>query len=331
MINFFDFLKGKNKNRDCCCCCEQDKTQKGNQSRGIGSFLVEKGLITEEQLNNALDYQKENKSKKIGEIFYEINLLGEDEVLNELATYLEVECINLDKLTFPLKIQKLFNKRIMIEKTFAPFDLSGNTINIAISDINSIKLKNEIEEMINVHSKNLTPVFYLSLPGMIKKFISNSYEKHPHVRTNNLGTKKKFGEYLLEKNLITNEQVDKILEYQKEFVHKRFGELLYEMKILNREDVLKELAEHEGKEYEYLKDRQPQNNLMILFELDYMVMNSFVPFEKEGDIVKIAINNIFDDDLIEDITNLLAQKKLKCKFYISMRDSIRNYIEKEKI
>ncbi|MGE5329105.1 MAG: hypothetical protein ACM3KR_06345 [Deltaproteobacteria bacterium] len=329
MSSFLNFFKGKNKN-ESCCCCENGKTLKENQNTGIGTFLIEKNLITEEQLSNALAYQNENKSKKIGEILYEINLLGEEEVLTQLADYLKVEHINLDRLTFPLKIQRIFDKKIMVEKVFAPFDLSGNIISIAISDINNKKLKSEIEQIIKAHSENLNPVFYLALPKMIRKFIINSYEKHPHERATVLGVKKKFGEYLLEKKLITKEQIESILEKQKEYVHKRFGELLYEMKMLNREDVLKELAIHEGKEYESLEDKQPQNNLMILFELDDMLMNSFTPFDIEGDVVKIAINNIFDDDLIKDITNILAQSNFKCKFYISMRDSIRSFIEKGK-
>lgn len=328
MLNIFGFLKGKKNDADCCC--KQDESENLLKDNGLGTFLVEKGLITTEQLNNALKYQNENKNKRIGEILFEINLLGEDEVLKQLAGYLNVEYINLEKLTFPLKIQGIFDKRTMLEKVFAPFDLSGNILSIAISDINNSVLKQEIEDTIRNHTTNLHASFYLSFPRMLRKFINNSYEKHPHERTSILCTKKKFGEYLLDRKLITNEQVDKILEYQKEFVHKRFGELLYELKILNREDVLKELAQHEGKEYVSLQEKEPKNELLVLFDLDQMVMNNFVPFEKERDIVKIAINNIFDDELIEDITNILAEKKLKCEFYISMRDSIRSFIEKER-
>ncbi|MGE5473846.1 MAG: hypothetical protein ACM3UU_06460 [Ignavibacteriales bacterium] len=328
MIDFSKIFKRKDNKEECCC---SDKVQTNCHSSGIGTFLIEKGLITEEQLANALSYQNENKTKKIGEILNELNLIGEEEVLSQLASYLNVDYINLDKLTFPLKIQTLFNKKTMQEKPFAPFDMSGNTVNIAISDINNVRLKKEIQDTINAHTNNLNAIYYISLPKMIRRFITNSYEKHPHDSSGILASKKKFGEYLLEKNLITKEQVDKILEYQKEFVHKRFGELLYEMKILNKEESLRELAAHEGKDYESLIDKSAQNDLMILFDLDYMIINSFVPFEREEDTVKIAINNIFDDELIQDITNLLAKNNLKTKFYISMRDSIRNFIEKEKI
>lgn len=328
MIDFLKLFKRKPSNKEEVF--NNHSNQNACRSTEIGTFLVEKALITEEQLANALSYQNENKNKKIGEILNELNLLGEDDVLSQLASYLNVEYINLESHTFPLKIQKFFSKKLMIEKTFAPFDLSGNIISIAISDVNNTNLKNEIQEIISSQTHNLNAVFYLSLPKMIKRFITNSYEKHPHERINSIVTKKKFGEYLSEKNLITKEQVDQILECQKEFIHKRFGELLYEMKILNREDVLKELAAHEEKEYESLLEKHAQNELMVLFDLDYMMANSFSPFEKEGDTVKIAINNIFDDDLIEEISNILAKYNLKCKFYISMRDSIRNFIEKGK-
>jgi len=326
-MNLFNIFKNR---KEGSCCYNPDDNQNEEQNLGLGTFLIEKGLIDEAQLSDALEYQKENKTKKIGEVLVDVNLLGEDEVLSQLAAYLNVEYINLERLTFPLKVQQIFNKRVMVEKAFAPYDLSGNIISIAISDINNSKLKQEIQDMISLHTANLNPIYYLSLPKMIRRFIANSYEKHPHERTSILGTKKKFGEYLIERKLINQEQLNKILSYQKEYVHKRFGELLYEMKFLNREDVLKELAAHEGKEFESLQGIEPQNELMIMFELDQMIMNSFVPFEKEGDLIKVAMNNIFDDELIEDITKILNENNLKCKFYISLRDSIRNFIEKEK-
>ena len=102
------------------------------------------------------------------------------------------------------------------------------------------------------------------------------------------------------------------------------------MKILNREDTLKELAAHEGKEYVILQNKEPVNKLLILFELDNMLMNNFVQFEREDKVIKIAINNIFDDELIEDIKYILAEHKLECKFYMAMRVSIRKFIKSKK-
>lgn len=297
------------------------------EKNGLGNFLLEKGIITEQQLKTALDYQSENSHKKIGEILTDIDILGEEEVLKELSSYMEVDYIVLDNLTYPLTLQNFFKRGTMIDQLFVPFDLSGNIISIAISDINNNELKNSIEQAVNSAKEYYHISYYLSLPSMIRRFIYNSYAKHPH-KTGLLSKKKRFGEYLLEKQIVTKEQLDEVLKYQHKFIHKRLGELLYEMKILEREQALKELAAHENKEYEPLDDRKPQNELIKLFDINYMKENHFVPFERENDTVKIAINNIFDDEHIEAIELKLKEHCLQARFYVSLRESIENFLDK---
>lgn len=294
------------------------------ERNGLGNFLIQKGIITEEQLKKALDYQDENTNKKIGEILFEINILGEEEALKELANYMNVQYVVLNDLAYPLTLQNLFKKKNMLEYLFVPFDFSGNTICIAVSDINNIELKQKIQSAVNKSKVNYNISFYLSLPSMIKRFIYNSYSKYPHLTSK----RKKFGEYLVEKHIVTKEQISEILKYQQKFVHKRLGELLCEMKILEREQALKELACHENKEYEPLNNIEQGNELIRFFDINFMKENYFIPFEKEDNIIKIAVNNIFDDDLMEEIETKLNKHGLKAKFYISLREAIENCIKR---
>ncbi len=297
------------------------------EKNGLGNYLLEKGIITELQLKTALDYQSENSHKKIGEVLTDIDILGEEEVLKELAGYMEVNYIILENFTYPLTLQNFFKRSMMIEQLFVPYDLSGNIISIAISDINNSELKNSIEQAINFAKEHYHISYYLSLPSMIRRFIYNSYAKHPH-KTGLLSKRKKFGEYLLEKQIVTKEQLDEVLKYQHKFIHKRLGELLYEMKILEREQALRELAAHESKEYESLDDRKPQDKLIKLFDIKFMRENHFVPFERENDTIKIAINNIFNDEHIEAIESELEKQGLNTKFYISLKDSIEHFLDR---
>ena len=298
-----------------------------NDNNGLGEYLIEKGIITEMQLKEALDYQVENSNKKIGEILYEIDILGDNEILVELAEYMKVDYVFLHDRVYPLNLQKRFSKKIMIEELFVPFELSGNVISIAISDINNVEFKEKIEKIVKEGDINYYVVFYLSLPTMIKNFIYNSYAKHPH-HSDVVGKRKKFGQYLIEKHIISQEQLDEVIKYQRKFIHKRMGEILSELKILDREKALKELAIHEGREYITLEDKIPQEDLIKLFDYDEMDKNYFVPFALENKIIKIAINNIFDDEYIDQIKIKLEKQGLDSRFYIAMRDSIEHYLQR---
>lgn len=294
---------------------------------GLGEYLIEKNVISKAQLEEALKYQSENSNKKIGEILYEIDVLGDEEVLIELAEYMNVNYETLYDRTYPLNLQKKFSKNMMIEELFVPFELSGNVISIAISDINNSELKEKIEKTVRESYMNYNVAFYLSLPSMIKNFIYNSYSKHPHS-ADEIGKRKMFGQYLIENHIITRSQLDEIIKHQKKYIHKRMGELLYELKFLDREKALQELANHEGKEYVTLEDKIPQEDLLELFDFDEMDENYFVPFEKEDNTIKIAINNIFDDEYIDSIKDKLEKQGFESKFYIAMRDSIEHYLHR---
>ena len=46
------------------------------RTQPIGIELVKRGIVNEEDINKALDYQKDHPSKKIGDILYELNIIN---------------------------------------------------------------------------------------------------------------------------------------------------------------------------------------------------------------------------------------------------------------
>ncbi len=68
----------------------------GVKKKLIGQVLVEKGLISHEILNTALDYQKKNApNKRIGEVLIELGYITEEELSQALAESLNIPYINL--------------------------------------------------------------------------------------------------------------------------------------------------------------------------------------------------------------------------------------------
>lgn len=287
----------------------------------LGGYLIDKKAITVEQLEMALNIQKEH-GHKLGELLAEIDAIGEAEILALLTQFLKVKGADLDEKVFPLKTQPIFTKKFMIEKCFAPFEFSGNIMSIAVADINNKALIEEITDKIKAHNEEIHADFYLTLSSMLKRFINNSYSKFPHKSSIILSKKKTFGEYLLENNIVTAEQLDEVLKYQKEYVHKRLGEALADLNVLDKRAVLTELAKHENCEYAELPENITNVQPQQYFSKSFMHENKFIPFEIEDNELKVALGNIYDDDLKDEINTELLKHNLKPKFYLSSNEEI---------
>lgn len=64
----------------------------------IGEFLVENEMITEAELNDALDMQKDNPGRVIGEILVTMGLLSKEELIMALEVYMMLKDIVLDHI-----------------------------------------------------------------------------------------------------------------------------------------------------------------------------------------------------------------------------------------
>ncbi|MGE5328225.1 MAG: hypothetical protein ACM3KR_01800 [Deltaproteobacteria bacterium] len=287
------------------------------KKRGLGNFLLNKGILSKEELDKAIDIQKTKSDKRIGEILREIDLIGEEDMLNQLAEYLQVDYIILSEIDFKLNEQKLFTKNIMLDWHFVPFRIEKDTIDIAVSDIYNFELHEKIKNMANQFNVK----FYLCLENMITNFIKKSYAGNT-TYLEFKGRREKFGEYLVRRGLITEEQVQTVLAEQQKFLDKRIGELLIKMNILSKEKALTELASHLKKDYIYLGEKEIDKSLISLFETSFMLKNNFIPFRIENGYVKIAITNIFDFELIEIIETKLSKNNLKAQFYIALKEEI---------
>jgi len=75
----------------------------------VGDLLLDKGLITREQLDQALAYQKECGHKKLlGEVVVELKFISEEQVLEALASVYGVPFARISaKVADPMFIMML--------------------------------------------------------------------------------------------------------------------------------------------------------------------------------------------------------------------------------
>lgn len=102
------------------------KTQKK-----IGDILIAKGLITEEQLQEALTQQRKNK-KFLGEILIENYSIIEDDLLKVLSEQFDIEVVSLKNKYIDWNFVKGFSSSLILDHKCFPVKTDERTLTIAI-------------------------------------------------------------------------------------------------------------------------------------------------------------------------------------------------------
>ena len=140
-----------------------------SKTKKLGELLVEKGLITQEQCQHALDLQKKT-GKRLGQVIIEVGFLKEEDLLQVLSKQMSLPHIWLRKgLIDPKIIDIISAEKARLYKIIPMFRVKNNLI-IATSDPQAIFIFDEIEE-----ATGLTVQPVLSRSNDIEKAIEEYY------------------------------------------------------------------------------------------------------------------------------------------------------------
>ena len=94
----------------------------------IGDILVEEGILTEEQLEEALKAAKA-ENKKIGEAITDLGFASEQDIAEALSSQLGFEYVNLSTVHIPDNVLCLINESVLRKHLMIPYAFVPNTIN----------------------------------------------------------------------------------------------------------------------------------------------------------------------------------------------------------
>lgn len=100
----------------------------------IGVELVRRGLVSEEDINKALEYQKEHPELKIIEIVHRLNLCDEYLLIEALGDILDEKSIILTRSDINVNISDYISIDIAKQNKAVPFDIVGNKIKVCFAD-----------------------------------------------------------------------------------------------------------------------------------------------------------------------------------------------------
>lgn len=138
----------------------------------IGQYLVERNLITEEQLQQALAKQKETKGKLFGDVVIEMGLVSDIQFTQCLAERLNVPFVNLDNTQLMPDIVKKIPEAVARKYNVIAVNKIGKRITVATNDPVNFYI---FEDIRAITGCNVTSV--LSTKAAINRAIGKMYSE----------------------------------------------------------------------------------------------------------------------------------------------------------
>ncbi len=139
-------------------------------SKPIGELLIERGVITKEQLLNALKIQKE-EHRLIGDILINSGFAKEEDVAQALTIQYGLPYLPLKNYELSPDVIKLVPKEFSLKYALVPIDRIGNTLTLSITDLLDQDTINELEKL-----TNLKVQFFVSTASDIKEARKRYYQ-----------------------------------------------------------------------------------------------------------------------------------------------------------
>lgn len=112
----------------------------------LGEILVQRKVITPEQLKEALEIQKKEK-QFLGEILVKLGYIEERDIVVALIIQYNLPYIAINKYDIDKEILKLVPAEIAREFHLIPLDRVGNVLSVVMADPLNMTVRKKLEEM----------------------------------------------------------------------------------------------------------------------------------------------------------------------------------------
>ena len=100
----------------------------------IGVELVKKGIVTEGDIERALDYQKQHPSKKIGDILYILDVCDPNKLIQAIGDILGTKGIILNNRTLKLNVTDYISLDVAKKNRAIPFEVDSGKIKVCFAN-----------------------------------------------------------------------------------------------------------------------------------------------------------------------------------------------------
>ena len=108
----------------------------------IGVELVKKGIVSEEDIKSALEYQKNHPDVKIGDCLYELELCDPYVLITSIGEILGEKGMLLSRAMIKINISEYISLDIAKKNKVIPFDIEGGKIKVCFANTVNKKSRN---------------------------------------------------------------------------------------------------------------------------------------------------------------------------------------------
>lgn len=142
-----------------------------NQRQPLGIELVKRGIVKQEDITEALEYQRSHPKEKLGDILNELKLADSKQLLKAIGDILGEKTIYLTDIDVKIDITKYISIDIAKESNAIPFEIENGIIKVCFSDISN---KQQVETVrLLMLNKGLVMERYITFKGNIDKVLNS--------------------------------------------------------------------------------------------------------------------------------------------------------------
>ena len=328
----------------------------------LGVLLLRDGIVTKEDLETVLDAQRDSRSQrlsgaKLGELLVERGLVTREQVAKLVAEQYELPYIELAEDDVDVSVARLLGEDLARSFSALPLSaLPGGSVLVAIADPATVLFAEDLRQALGEAPLRFAVVPQDALETQIDRvyelaaewwraeetdegsnelaFVEPGLEIEEHSSNGSyLGSSRAaaqlwppLGALLIREGLITDEELDAALAQQKLSRGKRLGEILVERGTVTRSEVARLLAEQYELPFVDLDSSEVDEDAALLLSPEIARRHSSLPigFEQDG-ALRVAIADpaaiLYSDELRHAV-------ELPVRFVVAPPNAIEDALER---
>jgi hypothetical protein len=309
-------------------------------SFGLSDYLVKSGMLTEAQLNLALDMQK-GSTNKLGDIIVGMGMLTDIEVMKVLEKQINIPFVDLSDIVVDPAATQLIKERVAREFCLIPVGFENDKLVVIMNDPMDYIT---IDEIVHVTGKKILP--RIGTRRQIQAAIAANYNKNINL-TIDLKSEKKSSNDMIpsstsqitegeKRNMDKEENTTELFSEQNKNVEEKPKEPDIKPQVEGSEDYILDFTKSVRRYFtvimldnQSIRVRMPTKNVYaaILALRDRMLGLSSLGTDEIGNLdetynlISIILSNNFDQRKItcEYLTNLLDIEDIKMLYEAYMK------------
>ena len=141
------------------------------QTQPIGIELAKRRLITEEDINKALEYQKQYPNKKLGDIINTLHLCDSQKLIEAIGEILDEKAILLEEKDIKINISDYISLDIARQNIAVPFEITAGRIKVCFADTSNRRAIETVRLLLL--NKGLVMDKYISFETNVEKVLDS--------------------------------------------------------------------------------------------------------------------------------------------------------------